>query len=97
MVTMTVSSTENQDTERCEACGQRIGIGDWPYCPHGQVVPVKGFEPRFDVGLGREVTGWGDVRQAMREQHLDFRDHPSNERTDRYLDRARRAREARTR
>jgi hypothetical protein len=45
--------------------------------PHGKAPPSKGYEARFDVGLGREVTGWGDVRKAMREDRLDFREHPS--------------------
>ncbi len=39
--------------------------------------PMKGFEPRFDYGLGEHVTGWGDIHKAMRENHLDFRDYPS--------------------
>lgn len=79
----------------CSDCGEAYDIGDWPFCPHGRVAPTKGFEPRFDIGLGREVTGWGDIRKAMREQRLDFRDHPTRERTARYYDRARRARESR--
>lgn len=61
----------------CDSCGQTYGIGEWPLCPHGRVVPRKGFEPHFDYGLGRWVEGWGDVKQAMRESHLDWRDHPS--------------------
>jgi len=81
------------DDNRCETCGQEIHLGDWPFCPHGKANPAKGFEPYFDIGLGREVTGWGDVRQSMREQHLDFRDHPNKERTERYYDRARTLRE----
>ncbi len=81
--------------ETCERCGATIEIGDWPFCKggHGKANPAKGFEPYFDIGLGREVTGWGDVRQSMREQHLDFRDHPNKERTERYYDRARTLRE----
>lgn len=90
-----VDPSELQDAERCEACGQIVRVGEWPYCPHGRVVPRKGFEPYFDIGLGREVTGWGDVRQAMREEKLDFRDPPSAERTERYVERARLSRERR--
>lgn len=66
-------------TVRCEACGVEYGIGDSPFCRdgHGRVLPSKGFEPRFDYGLGQDVTGWGDIRQAMRRNQLDYRDHPS--------------------
>jgi len=61
---------------RCDTCHETVAIGDWPFCPHGKARPSKGFEPYFDIGLGREVTGWGDIRQTMRREHLDFRDHP---------------------
>ncbi len=44
---------------RCDRCGAVVVIGEWPFCPHGKAAPSKGFEPRFDPGLGREVTGWG--------------------------------------
>ena len=62
---------------RCDKCRAILDVGDWPYCPHGRMTPARGFEPRFDYGLGEYVTGWGDVRKAMRENHLDFRDHPT--------------------
>ena len=83
-------------TETCPVCLREYVVGQWYRCPHDFVHPAKGFEPYFDVGLGREVTGWGDIRQSMREQHLDFRDHPNKERTERYFERARLAREGRT-
>lgn len=63
--------------EPCEKCGQVVHVGEWPFCPHGQVQPRGGFEPHFDLALGEYVTGWGDVRQHMRRKGLDFRDHPS--------------------
>lgn len=64
---------------RCGGCGKVYGIGDSPLCRdgHGRVPPAKGFEPYFDHGLGEHVTGWGDIHKAMRENNLDFRDHPS--------------------
>lgn len=61
----------------CEQCGAALAVGDWPWCPHGRPHTGKGFEPRFDYGLGQEVRGWGDIHKAMREHKLDFRDHPS--------------------
>jgi hypothetical protein len=82
--------------EFCGRCGKVVEIGSWPFCPHGKAHPARGFEPRFDIGLGREVTGWGDVRQAMRDEHLDFRDHPSpgdtSARLDKIAEKQRRAR-----
>lgn len=63
----------------CDKCGATVGIGQSPWCRdgHGRVLPAKGFDSFFDIGLGREVSGWGDIHQAMREANLDFRDHPS--------------------
>jgi hypothetical protein len=70
------------ETVECDVCHEQIAAGAWPWCPHGRVGPGygDGFEPFFDIGLGKEVTGWGDIRQGMRENHLDFRDHPNAER-----------------
>lgn len=63
----------------CALCGAVYGIGDSPFCrdQHGSVQPRGAFEPYFDIGLGKYVTGWGDIRQEMRRKKLDFRDHPS--------------------
>lgn len=82
-------------TETCPDCGTEYGVGQWYRCPHDSVLPSKGFEPYFDIGLGREVTGWGDVRQSMREQKLDFRDHPTQAQKNAFQDRSKRIREAR--
>lgn len=65
------------DFIRCPDCGHEFGVGEWPFCPHGAVIPRGGFEPRFDIGLGEHVTGWGDVKQHMRRKHLDYREPPS--------------------
>ncbi len=67
------------NTVTCDACGVEYGIGCSPFCKdrHGRVIPGGAFEPRFDVGLGEYVTGWGDIHKRMREKHLDYRDHPS--------------------
>ena len=91
-------SIGEQET-RCDSCGVVYGIGCSPFCRdgHGRVSRHygDGFEPRFDYGLGEYVTGWGDVRKAMREGHLDFRDHPSpaqtSDRRDKIADQQRRA------
>lgn len=68
-------------SELCTVCGLPIEIGQFPCVytprPHAKALPSKGYEARFDDGLGCEVTGWGDVHQKMREHHLDYREHPS--------------------
>lgn len=62
----------------CQVCGLPLQIGDFPCIqtrrPHAKALPSKGFEAHFDIGLGREVTGWGDVHQEMRANRLDYRD-----------------------
>lgn len=67
----------------CDRCYKAIldesqhGLNICPMEPRRDIVAGKGFEAHFDIGLGRYVTGWGDIRKGMREEHLDFRDHPS--------------------
>lgn len=66
---------------RCGGCGVVYGIGDSPVCRggHGRVRPGygAGFEPYFDIGLGRYVTGHGDINKACRELHAYPVDPPS--------------------
>lgn len=89
----------------CPKCGvyERISTMDGrrqPCIRCGSTVEVlitsstksKGFEPYFDTGLGAEVTGIGDRHVHMRQNHLDYRDHPSkgeiSARADKARDRA---------
>ena len=74
----------------CDKCGHAVEIGEFPFCPHGRVASAygKGFEPYFDYGLGEEVHGWGDIHKAMREHHLEYRDHPTKAAINDRLDRA---------
>lgn len=67
------------DKVRCDRCGIEYGVGDSPWCrdSHARTIPGKGFEPRFDIGLGHDVTGWGDIHKHMRQNNLDYRDHPT--------------------
>ncbi len=67
----------------CDDCGHEMQIGDYPYCPHGRGTEHKGFEPHYDEGLGKVVTGWGDINKACRPRwedgkliHLQPRDKP---------------------
>lgn len=82
--------------EPCPLCGLVVHVGRWPFCPHGEVQPRGGFEPRFDVGLGQYVTGWGDIKQHMRRNKLDFRDHPSKGTLEERRDRLRERQERRS-
>ncbi len=71
--------------EPCEGCGRIVHIGEWPACPHGKAQAARGFEPYFDYGLGRMITGVGDIQAALRPQwnndymtKLDHRDKPES-------------------
>ena len=57
--------------EPCLSCGYIQHIGDDYRCPHDHVVRSKGFEPYYDIGLGQEVTGFGDVNAACRPKWED--------------------------
>lgn len=67
----------------CERCYREVtdpadhGVSLCPFERRVDVIATPGFEARFDIGLGRDVSGWGDIHKAMREMNLDFRDHPS--------------------
>lgn len=50
----------------CEKCGVPIHIGSDYHCPHEKVQAAHGFEPYFDIGLGKTITGRGDVKAALR-------------------------------
>jgi hypothetical protein len=85
----------------CDRCYRAItdpashGVGLCPFERRRELLPSKGFEPRFDIGLGRYVTGWGDIHRGMREERLDFRDHPSPGARSARLDKCNEARKAR--
>jgi hypothetical protein len=57
--------------EPCERCGHPIHIGSTIQCPHERAGKTHGFEPFFHVGIGKYVTGVGDINQAMRPQWND--------------------------
>jgi hypothetical protein len=66
MIHLKCGDTANEKTFRCEECDEIVRVGDWPYCPHGKAQRAHGFEPYFDYGLGKYITGRGDVHQACR-------------------------------
>lgn len=55
----------------CETCGNNVTV------LITSSTRSKGFEPMFDNGLGENITGIGDRKKIMRENKLDYRDHPS--------------------
>ena len=65
----------------CGVCGKPIAVGEWPcisrIVEHAPSVQTSAFAAYFDHGLGIEVTGLGDRKKAMRENHLDYRDKMS--------------------
>ncbi len=89
----------------CERCGFPVHIGSTVQCPHEKAVSTKGFEPHFDIGLGKYLTGEGDRNAALRPQwnkdyvtHLQPRDLPAvhyRELKQRRAERAARAKEQR--
>ena len=72
----------------CDKCGAELEVGSWPFCGdrknvHGKPSPSKGFLAYFDDGLGKSVTGWGDINKECRPRweggkliHLQPRDKP---------------------
>lgn len=86
----------------CDRCYKQIedpsehGLNLCPLEPRRDA-HSKGFEPYFDIGLGRYVTGWGDIRKGMREEHLDFREHPTRGELSARADKMNEARRGRSR
>ena len=65
----------------CHVCGLPIQVGEYPciFTPraHGKSVQTTPFSTYFDYGLGKEITSLGDRWNAMKENHLDYRDKMS--------------------
>lgn len=63
----------------CEKCGRSVNVGDWPFCPHGQVPissPMRNnpFVPYFDDGLGEMVHSHSERTKMLRDSNLVYRD-----------------------
>lgn len=59
----------------CEKCGSELAVGDWPFCPHGDVHwAVHGDECDYvDENLGPEpirIRSWSERRRLMKQQGL---------------------------
>jgi len=76
------------NSDKCEACGKAVAIGEWPYCPHGQAMPSKGFEPFWDEHVADTpvlITNPGDYRKYLKPhwkndnlEHVQRRDKPAS-------------------
>lgn len=59
--------------EKCPKCGQEYGIGDYPFCPHGSVIPDNNnFTPYKDIALGRQFNTRGERREHMKRRKWDW-------------------------
>lgn len=53
----------------CDLCGIELGIGDWPYCPHGPTRQREAFKAYLDENISDEpvwITNAGDRNKLMR-------------------------------
>lgn len=63
-------------TAKCEKCGKRYRIGDWPFCRGGHGRPskdlLKPFIPYFDISIGEYIHSHGQRMRLMRQKRLDY-------------------------
>lgn len=62
---------DKRHDQTCGTCGSKLEMM-WKAQPS-----YAPFSPYFDEGLGVMITGRDHRRRVMRDQHCDFRDHPS--------------------
>ncbi len=55
----------------CEVCGAAVE----QELKHSVQSTV--FVPYFDIGLGQQIDSLPERKKAMRNAHMDYRDHPS--------------------
>lgn len=65
---------------KCDKCGEDYGIGDWPWCPHGdgRDFGEEPLEPYVDWNLtddpeGIEIRTRGERRKIMDRNHFEYR------------------------
>jgi len=62
--------------DRCQKCGKEVGIGAWPFCPHGKVDEYHPFKPYWDQDLLYKpvyIESLAQRNRIMRENHIDHR------------------------
>ena len=67
------------ESMKCDDCGEELLIGDWPWCPHGNVrhFGEDPMEPYSDwqldaFGDGIEITTRAQRRKVMAEHALEY-------------------------
>lgn len=52
---------------RCDECNRELVIGDFPWCPHGPMIPVSsGKDAYWDDNLQVMISNPGDRNKALR-------------------------------
>lgn len=62
----------------CDRCGAEVKVGDWPWCPHGEVrrFGEEPLEPYFDEHIrqgGAHITTRGERRRLMEKNNLFYK------------------------
>ncbi len=61
----------------CDECGKFVGIGDWPFCPHGtDIHGLHSFRAYIEHGLTErpvEITSLAQRRRLMKAANADYR------------------------
>jgi hypothetical protein len=60
----------------CPKCGAHIGIGDWPYCPHGKPYGMHTFRAYLDQNIAPEpvwITSHAQRKRLLRENSADYK------------------------
>lgn len=73
---------DDQGNVLCDACGQKLQIGDWPTCPHGQKGGYTNFKDDIPGGITVENYGpkpmtfysHSERRRYMQEHGLQERE-----------------------
>lgn len=84
-------ATGGFDVNSCEACGNSIKVGDWPWCPH-EPAPHFGeepLEPYWDEHIspqGAHLTTRSERRRIMAAGGLEYHDVSRKRRGRFYVD-----------
>ena len=59
-------SSATPSTYTCDSCGQEVGIGSWPFCPHGSYRQTHGDLWYTDYNIGPEPITFRSAREVDR-------------------------------
>lgn len=51
-------------TYTCDSCGEEVGIGSWPFCPHGSYRQTHGDLWYTDYNIGPEPITFRSAREV---------------------------------